>query len=86
MILYGYRMNDYDNLLRLSQAELSCSQEELHKIIQFLEEKKEEHLASEKEFGQEYCSSHYRDWDRDWLEDESDFILVTGTTNQGREN
>ena len=53
MILYGYRMNDYDNLLRLSQAELSCSQEELKKIIQFLEEKKEEHLASEKEFGQE---------------------------------
>lgn len=52
MILYGYRMNDYDNLLRLSQAELSCSQEELKKIIQFLEEKKEEHLASEKEFGQ----------------------------------
>ena len=48
MILYGYRMNDYDNLLRLSQAELSCSQEELKKIIQFLEEKKEEHLASEK--------------------------------------
>lgn len=31
MILYGYRMNDYDNLLRLSQAELSCSQEELKK-------------------------------------------------------
>ena len=76
MILYGYRMNDYDNLLRLSQAELSCSQEELKKIIQFLEEKK----------GQEYCSSHYRDWDSDWLEDESDFILVTGTTNQGRVN
>ena len=86
MILYGYRMNDYDNLLRLSQAELSCSQEELKKIIQFLEEKKEEHLASEKEFGQAYCSSHYRDWDSDWLEDESDFILVTGTTNQGRVN
>lgn len=40
MILYGYRMNDYDNLLRLSQAELSCSQEELKKIIQFLEEKR----------------------------------------------
>ena len=39
MILYGYRMNDYDNLLRLSQAELSCSQEELHKIIQFLVER-----------------------------------------------
>ena len=39
MILYGYRMNDYDNLLRLSQAELSCSQGELKKIIQFLEEK-----------------------------------------------
>lgn len=51
MILYGYRMNDYDNLLRLSQAELSCSQEELKKIIQFLEEKKRNILHQKKNLG-----------------------------------
>ena len=45
-----------------------------------------DHFVAELEFGQEDCSSHYRDWDSEWLEDESDFILVTGTTNQGRVN
>lgn len=37
--------------MRLSQAELSCSQEETKKNYTILEEKKEEHLASEKDLG-----------------------------------
>lgn len=73
MQFYGYE-KDSEQLLKLSESCLECSLDELDKVIEFLQQVREKHgkIAVKTE----YPHSHYRDWDKSWTSESSDFIIT----------
>ena len=69
MIAFGYEKdNDEEKLMRLSETTLQCNNEELDRIIDFLDRIKNTNY----EAGDHY---HYRDFNKKWTSEESDFII-----------
>lgn len=71
---FGYDRNDeeFEKILRLSQVTLSCTKEDLDRIIDFLNDVKSD---IEKENIEEGDHWHYRDYYDSWTEEESDLII-----------
>lgn len=69
MEIFGYDKNDkeYKKLLKLSQASVCCNKKELEGIIAFLNEVHENF--------DEDGHWHYRDYNENWTEKESDLII-----------
>ena len=68
MIAFGYEKdNDEEKLMKLSETTLQCNNEELDRIIDFLNRIKNTNY----EAGDHY---HYRDFNKKWTSEESDFI------------
>ncbi len=60
--------------MELREATVHCTIEELDNIIEFLIQVRDEH----KPYGNDgTCHTHYRDWDRSWTDEQSDFIVIT---------
>lgn len=78
MKAYGYE-EDGEICLELEEATLICSIEEIEKLIVFLQMVKERHKDISKEVDFESCHTHYRDWDKEWEDSSSDFIIVTSS-------
>ncbi len=74
MQIYGYE-KDSEQLLKLSESCLECSLEELDKVIEFLQQVREEHGKIADKTAQPH--SHYRDWDKAWTSESSDLIIST---------
>jgi hypothetical protein len=77
MVGCGYPI-DNDELevpIYLREFTLTCSIEELEKLIEFLSFTKETHKKA-LELGN-YVHSHYRDWDKTWTEKQTDFIVLS---------
>ncbi len=74
MKIFGYDKNDeeFDNIMELSQATLSCKKDDLDSIIDFLNEVRDEIKNANIE--DEY-HLHYRDYNTSWKEEESDLIV-----------
>ena len=69
MIAFGYEKdNDAEKLMKLSETTLQCNNEELDRIIDFLNWIKNTNY----EAGDHY---HYRDFNKKWTSEESDFII-----------
>lgn len=68
MIAFGYENNEDSKLMKLSEATLQCSNEDLDRIIDFLTYIKNTPYEAEDHF-------HYRDFYKDWTLEESDFII-----------
>ena len=69
MIAFGYEKdNDEEKLMKLSETTLQCNNEELDRIIDFLNRIKNTNY----EAGDHY---HYRDFNKKWTSEESDFII-----------
>lgn len=77
MLVYGWKKDDENELLplKLKEATLLCTKDEIDKLIQFLNDIK-------KEIGQMSCIDtkddwhwQYRDWNEEWTEEEGDFII-----------
>lgn len=69
MEIFGYDRNDsgYKKLIKLSQASICCNKKELEEIIGFLNEVRDNF--------DEDGHWHYRDYNKDWTEKESDLII-----------
>ena len=74
MKLFGYdsRDEEFDNIIELSQVTLTCKKDDLDKIIKFLNDVKKEIDNTQVEEGDHW---HYRDYNDDWSEKESDLIV-----------
>ncbi|MDR0919387.1 MAG: hypothetical protein LBM93_09115 [Oscillospiraceae bacterium] len=59
----------------LKEVTLTCTIEEIDKLIEFLSYVKEKHKKSMEV--STYTHSHYRDWDKNWTTDHTDFIIST---------
>jgi len=80
MEAFGYDKNDeeFEKILKLSQVTLSCKKEDLDKIIEFLNE-----IKNESENIEDGDHWHYRDYTDSWTEEESDLIIfVDNGTNR----
>lgn len=74
MKIFGYDSNDeeFEKIIELSQATLTCKKTDLDKIIEFLTEVKKEIDNTKVEEGDHW---HYRDYNEEWNEKESDLIV-----------
>lgn len=74
MKIFGYDSKDeeFDRIIELSQATLTCKKNDLDKIIDFLNDVKKEIDNTKVENGNHW---HYRDYNDDWSEKESDLIV-----------
>lgn len=74
MKIFGYDSKDeeFDKIIELSQATLTCKKNDLDKIIDFLNDVKKEIDNTKVENGNHW---HYRDYNDDWSEKESDLIV-----------
>ncbi len=74
MKIFGYDKNDeeFDNIIELSQATLSCKKDDLDSIIDFLNKVRNEIENANIE---DECHWHYRDYNSSWKEEESDLII-----------
>jgi len=82
MEAFGYDENDkkFKNLLKLSQVTLNCKKEDLNKIIEFLNDVKNEIANAKIEDGDHW---HYRDYNDSWQEKEPDLIIyIDNDTNK----
>lgn len=73
MKAYGYTIDG--NFVELKEVSLECDSDELIKISRFLNYAKELHNSDDCK--DEYCHSHYRDWNQSFDEDSSDLIVIT---------
>ncbi len=71
---FGYDRDDeeFEKILRLSQVTLSCTKEDLDRIIEFLNDVRAD---IEKENIDEGDHWHYRDYNDSWTEEEADLII-----------
>ena len=74
MNIYGYSKKG-KKLKKLREVTFECSISELERIIDFLVSVNAEHKAVAGET--EYCHSHYRDWEKKWIQGSPDIIVVT---------
>lgn len=74
MKFFGYdsRDEEFDKIIELSQVTLTCTKNDLDKIIEFLNDVKKEIDNTKVEDGDHW---HYRDYNDDWSEKESDLIV-----------
>lgn len=74
MKFFGYdsRDEEFDKIVELSQVTLTCKKNDLDKIIEFLNDVKKEIDNTKVEDGDHW---HYRDYNDDWSEKESDLIV-----------
>jgi hypothetical protein len=69
MIAFGYEKdNDEEKLMKLSETTLQCNNEELDRMIAFLNQIKNTNYKAEDHY-------HYRDFNKEWTSKESDFII-----------
>ena len=69
MIAFGYEKdNDEEKLMKLSETTLQCNNEELDRMIAFLNQIKNTNYKAEDHY-------HYRDFNKKWTSEESDFII-----------
>ncbi|WP_100407848.1 hypothetical protein [Bacillus solitudinis] len=78
MKVFGYQ-KDSENLMELQEVSIQSDIKELDKIIEFLQEVKEQHRKGIGEV--ELCHSHYSDWDDEWKVGSTDIIVVTTKDN-----
>lgn len=71
---YEYDKDDSDIPLELIEASIYCTIEELDKIIKFLQYVRGEFEKEENSRFQ--CHEHYRDWDKEWLKESADLIII----------
>lgn len=76
MIAFGYENDEDLKLMKLSEATLQCSNEDLDRIIDFLNHIKNTQYEAEDHF-------HYRDFYKDWTSEESDFIIFLEENSNG---
>jgi hypothetical protein len=78
MKIYGYSASGRF-IKNMKEATFSCDINDIDKLLSFLLFVKEKHTktcqANEKT--DTYIHSHFRDWDKDWKNGSSDFIVVT---------
>ncbi len=74
MQAYGYAVDDWDSEMpmRLREATLTCSIEDLRRIRKFISDVLVEREAAGMVDGHE----HFRDRDAAWSDDESDLVIV----------
>lgn len=74
MKFFGYdsRDEEFDKIIELSQVTLTCTKNDLDKIIEFLNDVKKEIDNTKVEDGDHW---HYRDYNDSWSEKESDLII-----------
>ena len=80
MLAYGYEWNsekDRPDILR--EASLACTREELDSLIEFLQDIREALSDLEHIEGEHF---HFRDWNEDWSEKQSDFIVFMADKRQ----
>ncbi len=74
MLAYGYERNSEDSSpLELEQTCLTCDMKELNALIDFLQHVRTE-AAAIGAVGEGHW--HFRDWDKSWSEQQSDFIIA----------
>ena len=73
MKAYGYDLKS--KFVELKEVSLECSLEELKKIADFLNYA--DKLHSSDLCKNDYCHSHYRDWDKSFKIGSSDLIIIT---------
>ena len=78
MKIYGYKKN-CEKEYELSESSLLCSLEEINKLIEFLKYAKE--YFSDEKYMEEPGHIHYKDWDENWKNNSSDFIIVYDVSN-----
>ena len=78
MIAYGYDKNDEEknNLCKLSEISLVFKIEEINKMYDFIVKIKNDigKMSNPNYVGSNHW--HYRDFNKDWTNEESDFIVV----------
>jgi hypothetical protein len=79
MKVFGYQ-KDSEDLIELQEVSFQCNITELDKVIQFLQNVKEQHGKVIDEV--ELCHSHFRDWDVEWKADSTDIIVVTNSNGE----
>lgn len=68
---------DGEDLIELQEVSFQLNIRELDKLINFLQQVKEQHS---KVIGEvEMCHSHFRDWDTEWNDGTVDVIVVTSS-------
>lgn len=72
MLAYGYELNDEDKLCSMKEVTLLCNTSELDSLIDFLKSVRSKIQDLEEVDG---LHSHYRDFAKDWNENQADFIL-----------
>ena len=77
MLAYGWQKDDKDELLplKLKEATLSYTKDELDKLILFLNDIKKEIAQTPHIDINDGWHWHYRDWNKQWTEEEGDFII-----------
>ena len=77
MLAYGWKKDDEEQLLplKLGEATLSCTKDEIDKLIQFLNDIKKEIEQTPDINPKDDWHWQYRDWNKEWTEEEGDFII-----------
>ena len=74
MLAYGYERNSEGiSPLELEQTCLTCNMKELTALIDFLQHVRTEAATMDAADGGHW---HFRDWDKSWSEEQSDFIIA----------
>lgn len=74
MKIVGYTSSDEESFVQLEEATITCTINELDKIIEFLNYVKITNSDNELAVT---THSHYRDWDEKWTNISSDLIIIT---------
>jgi hypothetical protein len=62
-------------LVELREATICCEYNDIDKIISFLKFVKDSHATDD--WYDDYCHTHFRDWDDNWTGSETDIIIVS---------